>query len=476
MAVRYSLILAALAFSATADNVPAFADHNAGWCYFCSDDGAPPLCNSHCETAINRLCAGDLTKGWTDVEQGCKIQYFPPVYATTDGARQTAVPGDTCIQTFKGILNMCGKDAGDSRNTYDPAYCTTSGGGGTYGWNDDGSVMTGAGRYVIVTNGTDQCGQHEASWHQATSIIQWNDSWVGPDDQVILDTNPPAASVSAFPEPPAPNPECEHEVCDIYDHPYFARKGKANWSEKPGTTRHQVQWEGFSDDDRATALFNSLHDRCHVFPDNFQPYKDGDTHVADFNLPSADSNDLCWCIADAVYDASVGISIDRDTWCEGAPIKASHAEFNVVGSLGTTIVECVDSDSWRAANFVKEDCYVAVQELYKWDYRFHPDHVFTFFSSGSSSRHTSLAIQTPKRYTTSSCTLALVTLNKLAPYNLPGHLPHGSQPVDKATFRDIYQATRTLEEQCIAPSGRPGKVGWTVVGQYELPRSQEMDS
>ncbi|KAI4136716.1 MAG: hypothetical protein L6R39_007649 [Caloplaca ligustica] len=256
------------------------------------------------------------------------IQYFPPVHP---GTRPVGVAEDTCLQTFKGILNMCGKDAGDARLTYDANYCTTSGGGGTYGWNDDGSVMTGTGRYVIVTNGTDQCGQHEASWKQATSIIQWNDSWVGPDDQVVLDTNPPAAAVSAFPEPPPPNPECDTEVCDIYDHPYFARKGKANWVETRGTVRHQVLWEGFSDDVGATALLTALKSRCHVDPGNFQPYMSGDTHVADFELPSNDNNDLCFCIPDAIYDASVGITLDRLTWCEGATTKGSPEEFHPVG-------------------------------------------------------------------------------------------------------------------------------------------------
>ncbi|KAI4125484.1 MAG: hypothetical protein LQ338_004210 [Usnochroma carphineum] len=329
MALRYSLSLAALVAFAFADNVPAFTDKNLGWCYFCSDDGAPPLCNSQCVTAINKLCAGDLSKSWTDTEQNCRIQYFPPVYG--DPAHPVGISESTCTQTFTGILNMCGKDAGDSRTTFDPNYCTTSGGGGTYGWNDDGSVMTGTGRYVIVTNGTDQCGQHEASWHQATSIIQWNDSWVGPDDQVVLDTNPPAAAVSAFPEPPAPNPACDTEVCDIYDHPYFARQGKPNWVETKGTTRHQVEWEGFADDGRATALFKALRDRCHVIPGNFQPYKVGDTHVADFDLPSTERNDLCFCIPDAIYDASVGITIDRMTWCEGARTLGSPVEFHPVG-------------------------------------------------------------------------------------------------------------------------------------------------
>ncbi|KAI4177015.1 MAG: hypothetical protein LQ343_000495, partial [Gyalolechia ehrenbergii] len=320
MVLRYSLVFAALAASVTAANVAPFTNDNRGWCYFCSDDGAPKLCNSQCETAINRLCAGELNQGWVEVEGDCKLEFFPPTF-TTSGT-PVSVPKDTCVNTFRGILNMCGKDAGDSRNVYDPAYCTTSGGGGTYGWNDDGSVMTGTGRYIIATNGTDQCGQHQASWKQATSIIQWNDSWVGPDDQVVLDTNPPAASISDFPEPPPPNPECEIEVCDIFEKPYYAKKGRPNWPETKDYTRHQIVWKGWADDEKATALYTALANRCHVRPYNFQPYMNGDQHVADFELPSKPGKksraDLCWCIFDAVFDASGGIVTDREDWCEGA--------------------------------------------------------------------------------------------------------------------------------------------------------------
>lgn len=221
---------------------------------------------------------------------------------------------------------MCGKDAGDSRNVYDPAYCTTSGGGGTYGWNDDGSVMTGTGRYVIATNGTNQCGQHEASWHQATSIIQWNDSWVGPDDQVVLDTNPPPCDPGAceFPEPPPPNPECETEVCDIFDKPYYAHKGKPNWSENNGNTRHQIIKAGWAEDPAATELNNALTNRCHVQPYNLQAYTEDGKEKVDFEIPS----NLCQCIFDAIFDASGGLVTDHEDWCEGTPPEASSPKLN----------------------------------------------------------------------------------------------------------------------------------------------------
>ncbi|KAL8920767.1 MAG: hypothetical protein Q9208_006097 [Pyrenodesmia sp. 3 TL-2023] len=561
MAFRHYLPLAALVISASAqleprlfgvgegNNAPAFDNMNRGWCYFCSDDGAPPLCNAQCTKAIERLCKEpDMSIPLTDTEGDCNIQYFPPVH----GGDPIGVTATTCRHGFEGILNMCGKDAGDARTKFDPAYCTTSGGGGTYGWNDDGSIMTGTGRYVVKTKGTDQCGQHQATWKQATSVIQWNDSWVGPDDQVVLDTNPPAASVSDFPEPPAPNPECETEVCDIYDHPYYAKKGKDNWHEKEGYTRFQVLYKGFAEDDGATALVKALKDRCKVEPYNLQKYFEDNVHKADFELPSSNGVEKCDCIPEAIYDASVGITLDQLTWCQGQTTNAGPDEFKevhggddglkkrreqsrglfkevqkepaaawkknmarwmgkrsclikviglarfrlsqdaensdrsptiarvhfeqrkermeaVTGSeratshfaratswcilifgdtawlpqaravnldtatssatmrstflpsllfllppaiarptitanltLNRTLlesipVECVSAASWKAPSFVKEDCYVAVQDLYKWDYRWHPDNVMTF-SSRFVTHQTVLSVHTPKRY------------------------------------------------------------------------------
>jgi hypothetical protein len=155
---------------------------DAGWCYYCSDDTAPPLCNSQCSTAIQRLCAESLTEALTSTEKDCQIKYLPPAFPGNNGqwangARIQNMPSEQdCTNAFNGVLSMCGKDAGDPVNGVNSNYCTASGGGGTFGWNDDGSVVPGAARYVITTANTDQCGQAEASWQQATSVIQWNDS------------------------------------------------------------------------------------------------------------------------------------------------------------------------------------------------------------------------------------------------------------------------------------------------------------
>ena len=300
--------------------------YNLGWCYFCSDDNAPPLCNSECTTAINEVCnSGGLTESLTAVSNNCQIKYMPPVYPMSQaGSHQEGISVQDCLNGFNGILNSCGKDAGTPEPNppaVNQSYCTTSGGGGTYGWNDDGGVMANTARFVITTANTDQCGQSEASWKQATSVIQWNDSWVQPGDQVVLDTNPPpltGAALAASTDVPTPNPECDTEVCDIYDNPYYAQSPIAPFPDPKASNklmRHRILYEGWADDEGATRLFNSLHDRCGVWPDNFQAYNGTGTQlVADLNLPYS-PNDLCWCIPDAIFDASVGITLPRNAFC-----------------------------------------------------------------------------------------------------------------------------------------------------------------
>lgn len=337
--------LLAAGTSVFAQQVIPSPDYNQGWCYFCSDDNAPPLCNSQCLTAVERLCNhGDTTKPLSDIEGDCQIEYMPPTYASgRQGSRQPGVDPSTCLNRFTSILLSCGKDAGQPvEATVNQTYCTTSGGGGTFGWNDDGSVMDNKtyhdGRYVITTKGTDQCGQHQASWKQATSVIQWNDSWVGPNDQVILDTNPPpltgdalAAMTSAIPQP---NKECETEVCDIYDHPYYAHSPVDPWQDDrkdDSKRRHRIIYEGWSDDESSTALKASLTARCGFEPGNFQAYMNGTDpqHIADFDLPYK-PNDLCACIPLAIFDASVGIEMPLNSFCGLTVPEGGNAEFNPV--------------------------------------------------------------------------------------------------------------------------------------------------
>lgn len=164
--------------------IPA-PNYNKGFCYYCASDQAPPLCNSQCSKAIESLCSHDLADALSATVQDCEIKYMPPVWPFFRyGSRPPKPSPDECKAAFNGILADCGRDASTMKPAVpDPNYCTSSGGGGTYGWNDDGSVMEGTSRYVITTKGSNQCGQAKASWHQATSVIQWNDSKF-----ILLDT------------------------------------------------------------------------------------------------------------------------------------------------------------------------------------------------------------------------------------------------------------------------------------------------
>lgn len=298
--------------------IPA-PNYNKGWCYYCSDDDAPPLCNAQCTIAIENLCQQDLTRSQIVTEQNCTLQYKPPVDPHF-GQKNTVPPSPTahqCSITFNNILASCGRDAGSPETaTVNASYCTTSGGGGTYGWDDDGSVMTdGLGRYIVTTNGTDQCGQAEASWHQATSCIPWNDSWVPENATVTINTDPAPLvgnAVSLAAALPTMNPGCQTEVCDIYQKPYYATTPNAPWPEGgKDSLRHRIVFEGWSTGDKAYRLFNSIEDRCGRPPGNFQQYANGTQTVADFDLPK----DLCWCVSDAVFDASVGIQLPNDSSC-----------------------------------------------------------------------------------------------------------------------------------------------------------------
>ncbi|KAL8989906.1 MAG: hypothetical protein Q9169_008253 [Polycauliona sp. 2 TL-2023] len=334
MASKYSLLLLSLAIAAKCQSAT-----NAGFCYFCSDNDAPPLCNADCVSAYTELCQGDLHKGLTNVVGDCEVNYFPK--ASTRNGQSERV----CTQNFRRIIDNCGKNANET-GPVKSDYCTSSGGGGTWGWNDDGSIMEREARYTITAKGTNQCGQNEHLNHLASAVIQWDDKWVTDADQVVFDANPP--EISDFPAPPAPNPLCDLVECDIFDKPYYASKAKPgvdpeappppedphsngkNWGENSGYYRHRVYWAGWSDNAEATAFHNALLLRCPTEPRNFQAWIEGDSHVADMEFPHTASEDHCWCIADAIYDASGGIKLDRKTWCEGARTAQTQPEFSPV--------------------------------------------------------------------------------------------------------------------------------------------------
>ena len=298
--------------------IPA-PNYDKGWCYYCSDDDAPPLCNAQCTIAIDSLCKQDLTTSQIVTEQNCTLQYKPPVnpHFNRNGNRPPSPTVDQCSTTFNNILASCGRDAGSPESPIvNASYCTASGGGGTYGWNDDGSVMTdGLGRYIVSTTGTDQCGQSKASWHQATSVILFNPDWIPENATVTINTDPPPLAGNPTPlasNLPTPNPECETEVCDIYDNPYYATTPVPPWPEGgKDSIRIRIVYEGWSTGSDSQHLPNSIEDRCGKSGGNLQAYTNGTQNVVDFDLPK----NLCWCVPDAVFDASGGIQLPDSAAC-----------------------------------------------------------------------------------------------------------------------------------------------------------------
>lgn len=158
------------------ETIPA-PNNKDGFCYYCTSENAPPLCNRDCDTAIQRLCAEDLDEALTTIEGTCELSYLPPAWQwNTKGAGPVAGTEQKCIEQFKSIISGCGRNAGDEP-TYDLNYCTPAGsaGGGTFGWWDDGTPIKDSPRMIIKTANTHQCGQAMAAHQQATKVVVWND-------------------------------------------------------------------------------------------------------------------------------------------------------------------------------------------------------------------------------------------------------------------------------------------------------------
>lgn len=62
---------------------------------------------------------------------------------------------------------------------------------------------------------------------------------------------------------------------------------------------------------------------------------------------------------------------------------------------------CDSKPDWSASNFLREDCYNSVLDVFLQDYRPHPQAKFNFYSGLYPPPPGSNKIQTPRRYTTS---------------------------------------------------------------------------
>ncbi|CAL8574078.1 hypothetical protein XPA_000051 [Xanthoria parietina] len=138
----------------------------------------------------------------------------------------------------------------------------------------------------------------------------------------------------------------------------------------------------------------------------------------------------------------------------------------IPGTLDTNlgVADCDSKPDWTARNFLKEDCYVSVLDMFLQDYRSHPQAKFEFYSSLYPAPPGSNRLQTPKRYTTKSCTLALVMLYNFKSAELPGTFRSGHLHTELATFGEIYKTAQRLQRNCIVGQGQGGRLAWEPVG------------
>ncbi|KAL8883981.1 MAG: hypothetical protein Q9215_007878, partial [Flavoplaca cf. flavocitrina] len=128
-----------------------------------------------------------------------------------------------------------------------------------------------------------------------------------------------------------------------------------------------------------------------------------------------------------------------------------------------SVPNCDSKPTWTAPNFLKEDCYVSVLSMFLQDYRPHPKTPFDFYSSFYPAPPLSNRLQTPRRYTTKSCTLALVMLYNFKSAELPGAFRAGHRESETATFGEIYTTAQRLQRNCIVGQGQGGRLAWEPV-------------
>ncbi|KAG8528563.1 uncharacterized protein KY384_006735 [Bacidia gigantensis] len=320
-------------------------NYDTGYCYYCDAPtnpalAVPPLCVSECRPAINSLCGSsdspvDLSVSHNATNKNCQVLYKPAVYEVLrDGAHAKIPSSDECKATYEQILSTCVSTNGakphqGALGEADEQFCTKAGGGGTFGWKDDGWVMEDTARYIISSTSTAHCGQTKAFWHDENlKLVTFPNFGIKAGEQIAFGSpnppSPPPAVPQVNPEDVKPNQECGGNTgtqCTFFNKPYYAMKGKDPWKEGgKDDMRHQIVYNGFSDEDDASQsskMFNSLYDRCGKYPGNFQGYLDGSHRVIDFDLYSP-GKDMCRCIEDAIFDASGGLVVPEKEFCSSS--------------------------------------------------------------------------------------------------------------------------------------------------------------
>ncbi|KAK0510754.1 hypothetical protein JMJ35_007186 [Cladonia borealis] len=122
--------------------------------------------------------------------------------------------------------------------------------------------------------------------------------------------------------------------------------------------------------------------------------------------------------------------------------------------------------SWYAPNWLVEDCYAALQQLYIQETMLHPNQEYEFLQPGASRKDLDIPWQkTPRKYVVNTCTLTIMLLSWFGPGTLPSPISPSS-PVwrassDTSTYQKIWAKGRLLENTC--PEGA-GSGGWCAIG------------
>ncbi|KAI4247426.1 MAG: hypothetical protein LQ352_006153, partial [Teloschistes flavicans] len=89
-------------------------------------------------------------------------------------------------------------------------------------------------------------------------------------------------------------------------------------------------------------------------------------------------------------------------WLFTSVARCRPADISDAASIDNDLeaATCDSDPTWTARNFLKEDCYVSVLDMFLQDYRLHAQTKFEFYSSLYPAPAGSNRIRTPKRYTT----------------------------------------------------------------------------
>ncbi|MCJ1459830.1 hypothetical protein MMC28_010209, partial [Mycoblastus sanguinarius] len=122
----------------------------------------------------------------------------------------------------------------------------------------------------------------------------------------------------------------------------------------------------------------------------------------------------------------------------------------------TSVSRCTSASSWQARGFLIEDCFAAIQHLFIEEVLTNPDVTHEFVAGGTLPETKNPYMITPREYTVSSCTLAIVMLELFGPGELPGVQRRPFAMSDTASFREVYKAAKAVETDCLLPGKRPG--------------------